>query len=466
MKCPPKMSFQDCELAILRKAIDKVEAVKGSSLLNTPEIKQIIQIVEQFIRRKKRICYGGTAINNILPAEDQFYDKSIELPDYDFFSSNALNDAIELANIYYSKGFEEVEAKAGVHKGTYKVFVNFIPVADITQLVPELYSSIKKEAIRVNGILYTPPNYLRMSMYLELSRPLGDVSRWEKVLKRLTLLNKAYPLKGEECSDVDIQRVFTGKKEEERDIYYEARDSLINQGVVFFGAMANRIYMKHHPSFKHKKMEHIPDFDVLSEDPETTATILKERLQDIGIKKVKTEKLKGVGEVIAPHYQVSVGEDIIAFIYEPLECHSYNVIRIGDKKVKIATIDTMLSFYLAFLYASKYYYQANRIVCMCQYLFEVQQKNRLKQKGVLKRFSINCYGQQSTLATSRAEKTEKYKELKGNRNSKEYKEWFLRYVPKEKKMRKTKKTKTRKRTTKKSKNKTLKNRFLSLIGLK
>ena len=32
-----------------------------------------------------------------------------------------------------------------------------------------------------------PPNYLRMAMYLELSRPDGDVSRWEKVLKRLTL---------------------------------------------------------------------------------------------------------------------------------------------------------------------------------------------------------------------------------------------------------------------------------------
>ena len=43
-------------------------------------------------------------------------------------------------------------------------------------------------------------------MYLELSRPNGDVSRWEKVMKRLTLLNKYYPMDITECSHIDFQR--------------------------------------------------------------------------------------------------------------------------------------------------------------------------------------------------------------------------------------------------------------------
>ena len=42
---------------------------------------------------RKLVCYGGTAINALLPPDDQFYDMSIELPDYDFFSPNALKDA-------------------------------------------------------------------------------------------------------------------------------------------------------------------------------------------------------------------------------------------------------------------------------------------------------------------------------------------------------------------------------------
>ena len=93
----------------------------------------------------------------------------------------------------------------------------------------------------------------------------------------------------------------------------------------------------------------------------------------------------------------------------------------------------MLSFYLAFLYSSRDYYDDSRILCMAQYLFQVQQHNRLQQHGLLKRFSINCYGHQKTLEELRSEKSEKYKELKGKRRSPEYEEYFLRYRPADKK---------------------------------
>ena len=40
--------------------------------VNSKEVQTIIEIVENFIKKKDLICYGGTAINNILPKEDQF----------------------------------------------------------------------------------------------------------------------------------------------------------------------------------------------------------------------------------------------------------------------------------------------------------------------------------------------------------------------------------------------------------
>ena len=203
--CDKGLSFQDCELAILRTVVDKAEEKIGKASVNSPEIKRMIEIVENFIRRKKLIVYGGTAINNILPKSDQFYNKDVELSDYDFFSTDALGDAKELADIYVKEGFLEVEAKSGQHHGTYKVFVNFLGMADITYIHKDIYNALKNDCVKVNGILYAPPNFLRMSMYLELSRPAGDVGRWEKVLKRLTLLNKNYPLKGTHCSDMDFQ---------------------------------------------------------------------------------------------------------------------------------------------------------------------------------------------------------------------------------------------------------------------
>jgi len=461
--CDKSMNFQECELAILRSAVDKAEERSGRAVANSGEVKKIINIVENFIRRKKVICYGGTAINNILPKADQFYNTEIEIPDYDFFSPNALNDSKELTDDYVKAGFLEVEAKSGQHKGTYKVFVNFIPVADITFLHKELYKSVRKEAIKVDGILYAPPNYLRMSMYLELSRPAGDVSRWEKVLKRLTLLNKNYPLKSKHCDDIEaFQREMINKEDEDK-IFEITRNSFINQGVVFFGGYAISLYLQYMPRHLHKKLEKIPDFDVLSEDPKKTAEILRERLKDAGYKTVKIIKRKEIGEIVAPHYQIMVGADTIAFIYKPIACHSYNIITVDREKVKIATVDTMLSFYLAFLYSDRNYYDSERIVCMAQFLFEVQQRNRLQQKGLLRRFSISCYGHQETVEEMRAEKAEKFKELKDykKKQNTEYEEWFLRYRPaddlslKEKKTqeRKLKKSKTANKKTKKSETK-------------
>jgi hypothetical protein len=453
------LTFSDCELAILRTAVDKAEERQGKQVANSPEVKRIIGIVENFLRKKNLVCYGGVSINSLLPKQDQFYDKNIEIPDYDFYSSNALNDAKELVDIYVANGFQEVEAKSGQHHGTYKVYVNFIPVADITQIPKDLFVAIKNESIKIAGILHSPPNLLRMGMYLELSRPAGDVSRWEKVLKRLTLLNKHYPLKGKQCSTIDFQRQMSDEKQADN-IYDNVQNTLIDQDVVFFGGYALSMYSHYMPKNLQHKLQKIPDFDVLSEEPMLTAQIVKERLSDINVKNVKIIKRPGVGEIIAPHYEIQVGKDTIAFIYEPIACHSYNIVKEGGSDVKVATIDTMLSFWLAFLYANRPYYDKDRILCMSNYLFEVQEKNRLEQKGLLKRFSINCMGHQETVEEMRAEKAEKFTELKGKKNEPEYEEWFLRYRPtdgkhipgkKSKNINKTKKVGSKKTKTKKKK---------------
>jgi hypothetical protein len=429
-QCDKSMNFNECELAVLRSAVDLAQEKIGKRVVNTPEIQEMITIVENFIRRKNLVCYGGTAINNILPKEDQFYDRDLEIPDYDFFSPNSLNDAKELANIFYDRGYTEVEAKSGQHGGTFKVFVNFIGIADITYLPPELFDSIKANAIQVAGILYAPPNYLRMSMFLELSRPAGDTDRWEKILKRLTLLNKHYPLVGKQCASINFQRKLEGHLSGD-EIYDVVKETFINQGVVFFGGYAISIYSKYMPKNLQKKFEKIPDFDVLSNDPETTAEIVKERLKDIDVTNVKIIKHDEIGDVIPEHYEIVVDKDTIAFIYKPAGCHSYNNINVDGKIVKIATIDTMLSFYLAFLYTNRGYFDPDRILCMSQFLFDVEERNRLEQKGVLRRFSITCYGHQLSIEEIKSEKARKYKELKDKRGTKEYEEHFLSYKPSE-----------------------------------
>jgi hypothetical protein len=88
---------------------------------------------------------------------------------------------------------------------------------------------------------------------------------------------------------------------------------------------------------------------------------------------------------------------------------------------------------------------------MAQFLFEVEEKNRLRQTGLLKRFTMNCYGKQETLETIRALKTEMYKKLADQRGTREYDMWFLKYSPalnKDKAQKNEKQNKTHKKRVK------------------
>jgi len=419
------------ELVILRKAIDKNEN-KIKKKKKTSVINDIIDIVEQFIIKKKRICYGGTAINNILPDQEQFYNKDMDIPDYDFFSPTPLEDSIRLANLYYKKGFKEVQASAGMHYGTYKVFVNFTPIADITLLPKNVYNSLLKNSFTINNINYAPPNFLRMSMYLELSRPEGDISRWEKILKRLVLLNNYFPLKQKNCKNIEFLRPFYKKNMDSKNIFNIVHEALVKQDVVFFGGFATSLYSDYMPSSFRKKIEANPDFDVLANHPENVCLFVKNYLKTNNIQNVKIKKHKAIGDIIPDHYEIIIDEDTVAFIYQTKACYSYNTYKYKKNTIKIATIDTMLSFYLAFIYVDKSYYDVERLLCMSHYLFIVQQKNRLSQKGLLKRFTDTCYGTQLGKEDIREIKQNKYRELKQNnvlKKSKKYQKWFLKYDP-------------------------------------
>ena len=443
--------YENRELELLKNAINIEAKKRGERIAQNPIMKDIITVLEKFIHDKHLVCYGGTAINNILPPIDQFYNRNLEIPDYDFFSPNAMNDAKALADIYFKQGFSDVEAKAGVHYGTYKVFVNFFQIADITQLDSKLFSSLKKNAVSKDGILYSPPNFLRMAMYLELSRPGGDISRWEKVLKRLNLLNKNYPLKAEKC-DPETFRHSLSARSKTKQYYYQKeliqdviKNVVSSDNLVYIGGYANALYSRYLKNREKMYLVEIPDFDLLSNTPDKTAKKIKEELEKKGVLGVTIQTKPSIPEYLSTHYEIKVGSQPVAYVYKPLACHSYNTIKLDGHIFRVATIDTMMSFYLLFLYANRPYYNPRRTLCLCEYLFKIQQKNRLKMQGLLRRFSITCYGKQKTLEDIRTEKSKQFKKLKTKKNTNEYNKWFLRYNPelnkKNKPVSKPKKTK-------------------------
>ena len=53
MKCDPKLTFQECELAILRFSVDLAQTKMAKQTINSPEIQEMISIVEDFLKIKK-----------------------------------------------------------------------------------------------------------------------------------------------------------------------------------------------------------------------------------------------------------------------------------------------------------------------------------------------------------------------------------------------------------------------------
>ena len=140
-----------------------------------------------------------------------------------------------------------------------------------------------------------------------------------KVLKRLTLLNKNYPLVGKNCNSENIQRSFeTGIKQINKNLDKEENkklenitsktkvqemlftivlDCLIENNCVFFGAYANQNYFNKINKRKKKSInKKIPDFDVLAEDPKITSILVQQKLKSYGFMDIKIVKKKGVGK--------------------------------------------------------------------------------------------------------------------------------------------------------------------------
>jgi hypothetical protein len=414
---------------IAQEAIDKHAA-------SDPAIKKVLKIVERFLHTHRVMCYGGAAINALLPKEDQFYDLSVDIPDYDFYSETPQLHAAKLADRITKAGYKSVEVRPGVHLGTFKVFADYIGVADISHLDKPIFAKLWKESISKEGIRFVPPNFLRMSVYLELSRPKGDVSRWKKVYGRIQLLNKHYPLT---CPKKDEGLELLLKDDTRKSI----ENLIVNEKVVLLGFNASMLQV---PTHKNKWM--LP-LDILA-TAEQKPRVIKE-LSSFFEKydTVTTKDYPAYGELMPPHTDIDDPKTKLTLVrvYETDACHSYHVAPNG---LHIASIPTLLQFFLAVLYAPEHYrekFPEERFLCVAEHLMNLANNNSSRRYKLLT--PITCLGKQKTMIDMRSEKSELYTKLSKDKTSREFLEYFFNYTP-------TDMNKTQRQTIRKMVRKTLK----------
>ena len=404
-------------------AIEKVASIAQDILdkenATDPAIKKVMKIVESFIKTHRVMCYGGTAINNLLPKSDQFYDPEKDIPDYDFFAETPQQFAMKLADQIAQAGIDSVEVKPGMHLGTFKVFADYTGVADISFLDKPIFERLWKESIEKDSIHYVPPNFLRMSVYLELSRPRGDVSRWKKVYSRLSLLNKHYPI---ECTKQDSE--FSDEKIPTK-LKKQIEKVMIQNDVVLLGYNAYDLQ-------KSSKQDWYLPIDLLVEPSkiEKVAGILSELID------AKYEKeYEEYGELLPKHIDIIRNKKVAIRLFETAACHSYHKSSDG---VMIASIPTLLQFFLSIYYGEKAVIDSpERLICTAHTLIEMANNDKKRRFKLLT--PITCVGEQKDLIDMKEEKSEMYKALLHKRNSPEFLKYFFSYNPHE--ITKTKKQK-------------------------
>jgi hypothetical protein len=397
----------------IEEAAKLAQSLIDKRAVENPITVRTLDIVYKFMQQNRVLGYGGTALNNLLPKSKQFYDPKVDVPDYDFYSETPQEHAKTIADLLAKSGVLNIEVKPGIHMGTFKVFADYVPVADVSSLSKPIFSKLWNDSIVRDGVRYVPPNFLRMSVYLELSRPMGNVERWTKVYKRIRLLNEEFPVV---CptSDEAVNEEYATTEVREK-----LEDLMLKNEVVLLGFNASTI--------QSGKNEWKLPLDLLVQ-PKNFNKIVQELIGIFGRGNSKKREFEEYGELLPAHADITHGDKLLVRVFETIACHSYHKLPSG---LMVASIPTLLNFFFAMLYADKEFIEhtsRQRLVCTAHKLMEIANNSSRRRFKLLT--PITCLGKQLELTDLMRKKSETYSRLSSNKKSSAFMKYFFSYSPK------------------------------------
>lgn len=160
------------------------------------EMKEVHEIILNFVRSNKRKVYGGFALNLLVKDKnknDAIY-KDNKIPDIDFYSPDPIGDLMKLCNILHEKGYKAVAGREAMHQETYSLSVNYMTYCDLSYVPRNIYN--KMPFIEIDKLLLIHPHFMFIDYLRMLTDPLISYWRFEGDLKsyrRFFLLQKHYP---------------------------------------------------------------------------------------------------------------------------------------------------------------------------------------------------------------------------------------------------------------------------------
>ena len=189
------------------KIVDETLTIKHETLEPTIEdYCKGIKVIKEFIKKKKRIVYGGNAFNDLIMQknkDDAIYAK-YSRGDYEFYTPEPLQDLVDLCNELHDRGFPFVQGTQAQHDSTYKIYVNFENLCDFTYIPKNVF--LNMPVITINGIMYSDPSWLMVDVLRQHNDPIMSYERLrDKTFNRALKLFKNYPFDLDKKTKIENQ---------------------------------------------------------------------------------------------------------------------------------------------------------------------------------------------------------------------------------------------------------------------
>jgi hypothetical protein len=349
--------------------------------------KKVFEIIINFIENKKLILYGGYAINASI--RKKFYNKLIDINDFDIYSDNIKKLTIELSNILIKNGYKYVEVRtAKPTSTTYKLYVEFVNICDFTYMskeklkyIQQIICSEKKLSNITNNFQIAPVIWLKYLLTLELASPKTSYFRFEKLYKRFNILFKEYPEKKNNIPKISLDNNIKVLSREILEYVKEKELPLI-------GNIAINLYTEKDILNIISKENAIIEILAIDVDKVVTELIQKFNLYKIN----KHNLFEGAVSLYNENKQ-----QLLVNVYN-VDSKCLSIIKL--KGYNVGTLFTIIS-YLYLAYFKNYFNYNDDIKYLIYDALKIMKKTKSNRL-----LNLNCYGQFNSLRVILKEKWE------------------------------------------------------------
>lgn len=414
--------YSSKDLKIILKNVDNIQKNGSIAQLkyvepNLEERIKIIKIILEFIKYKKLIIYGGYAMHFYL--NETIYDMKSKFPDIDIYSSDPVNDIIELSNIIKKKyAHFNIISKEVFHKDTFSLYVNYINYLDITYVSKQILNHLKIKKYKDFYLIH--PSLIILDLFRQFNDPLISYWRLDKSFHRFYYLNEKFNILDYFSKENKSEYKNTLEYLDEN-IFNKIKKIMDKKDILYLGFYCYRL-------FTGNKFNKIPYFEIFSFDYDNDVNYFLKNLKLI-FKKVRMIKYHPFFQHVNKKTMFyNENNKLILIIYDhDNKCIPYFNTKSDEKFISyLYFIQITFSLYLYYDYMNNIKYKdymkkmiINMIILKNEF-FEKNKNINILDKSVFQQFTINCKG--TTFLTH----IQFFKNLQSKKNKKFYR---FNYTP-------------------------------------